>query len=228
MTTIDPAATLPEPGAPTSPRVPTLALVAAAALAAVLLAWANNHYVMTPEVYRAMLGDRLDPEQVDGLMQATDGMRAWGYAMAAVGIVVRVAVVALAVQLVGLVLAVELRFAAAFRAATLAVFGLLYGDLMRIVWLARLDGGIDATALSVTPGSVAHLLMDAPAIPTLWYGLASQLNPWELIWATVLFLGLRETGRVEAGRAVALVSIVWGGLAAFTAGLSVFMARMGG
>jgi hypothetical protein len=208
-------------------RVPTRYLFLLAVVASVALTWATNEFVMTRTVIHNLLGSQLDASQIDQNFDVTRGYTVWGYLLLPLVLWARIALVALFVQMVGLLATAELPFRGAFRAATWAFFGLLYGNVVRVVWLLRLgEGNIDAAALNVTPGSLAHFLMPAQESPSLVYNLASLLNPWELIWALILFFALRATGRIRTAGAAGLVAVVWTLLALFQIGVVAFMAGL--
>ena len=207
------------------PRVPTRHLFLIVVLASLAVAWATNEFVMTRGVYHNLLRSQLDALRIDQNFDLTRRYAVWGYVLMPLVLWARIALVALFVQMIGLVALIEIPFRELFRAATWAFYGVIYGNVIGVLWLVRVgEANIDAAAMNVTPGSLAHFFMPAQESPSLLYGLASQLNPWELIWALILFIALRATRRIGTAGAAILVGVVWTMFALFQIGLATFLA----
>lgn len=210
------------------PLLRTWHLFVALALAAVLLAWLNNELVMTREVYHTLLGKQLDRDRIDAHFDLMQQMSTWGYLAIPVVLWLRIALVALTVQMVALLGMVEIPFRTLFRAACFALIGLLYGIALRLIWLARQGPeAITERTLSMAPGSVAALVLDPEAAGSLTYILLSMLNVGELVWAGILVVCIVRTGKTGWTGATVVTVAAWtllaflqGGIAAYLAGVS--------
>jgi hypothetical protein len=216
------------PAAAPKPALRTWHLFALLSLAGIALAWANNEFVMTREVYHNVMGKQLDRDRIDAHFSLMQQMAAWGYAAVPLVLWVRIALVALTVQMLALLALKEIPFRQLFRAASWAFCGILYGTVVRVLWLVRLGPGeITEQTLAVTPGSVAALLMEPGQAGSLSYTLLSLLNGSELVWAAILAVCLVRGARVGKAGAVGLVACTWlllallqGGLAAYLSGVA--------
>lgn len=217
------------PPAAASPRPAfrTWQLYLALLAATLAVAWAAQAWVMTDDVYRGLLADRLDAARVDeALARRADG-RAWGLALVPLLLWARLAFVALSAQLVLLLLVLDVPFGRLFRAAAWAYAALLCGQAARWAWLARLGtDGITREALGVTPGSLAAALLD-PSAPAGLYQLFSMLSVWEAAWCAVFALGLRRAGQIAPATAAGVAAAVWMLLAVLKLSVTLYVLRMG-
>jgi len=192
------------------------------------LSWVTNEFVLTSAVYHRLFDAQLETTRIDQNLDITRRYALWGYLLLPLVLWVRLAFVALSLQMVALLALIELPFRDLFRATVLAFFALIYGNAIRVLWLLRLgEDQLDAAQLNVVPGSLAHFLLSPQESPSLVYGLTSLLNPWELIWATVLILALRATDRIAGGRAALLVGAVWSMFALLQVGVGAFLTGIG-
>lgn len=206
------------------PALRTWHLFAAVSLVAVLLAWLNNEVVMTRDVYHTVLGSQMDADRIDAQFDLMRRMSLWGYAAVPLVIWLRVALVALTVQMVGLLFMTEIPFRQVFRAASWAFVGILYGTALRVGWLARLGPeGITEATLTTVPDSLASLLLEPEQVGSLAHVFMSMLNLGELVWAGVLVLCLTRTKRVGTMAAVGLVVGTWMLLALLQGGISAYL-----
>lgn len=220
--------TAPQTPPDAQPVLRTWHLFLALALAAMLLSWLNNELVMTREVYHTLLGKQLDRDRIDAHFDLMQQMSKWGYLAIPLVLWLRIALVALTVQMVGLLGMVEIPFRSLFRAACWALTGLLYGIALRLIWLTRQGAeAITERTLAMTPGSVAAFVLDADQAGSLTYILLSMLNVGELVWAGILVFCLVRTGRTGWAGATAVTLAAWtllaflqGGVAAYLVGVS--------
>lgn len=208
-------------------RVPTWQIFALLAATAGVLAWVNNTLVMTPDVYRHLLGDQLEKHRIDEQVAAIRRFAVWGYATIPIQVAVRVGVTALLVQMFCLLGMIELPFRYAFRAAALAFIANLYGSAVQLLWIAQRDPStVDAATLLVVPDSLSAVFSSAGGS---WLPLLlNHLSLSQALWAVLLFLGLVGTKRLRRWQAAAVVAGVWGSgtLVRFAVGL--YVQRLGG
>jgi hypothetical protein len=145
-----------------------------------------------------------------------------GYLLAPVGLAIRVGVVALLVQGVGMLLEPELRLGAAFTAALAGGFATLYGTWMTLLWLWRAGpDGISFNVLGVVPASLAGWLMAPEASRTVLYRTAAEVSLASACWIVLVGLALQTQSRCTWRSGLAVAACTWLGLAASRTALSV-------
>ena len=156
--------------------------------------------------------------------------RQWvGYLVSPVALGVRLLLAALVIQGVGMVLADELRFGVAFRAAAAGGFASVYGSWMNLLWIWR--GGASNLSLEVVgvaPGSVAGFFMPPEASREILYRLAAELSFASWLWMMFVALIIRADPR-HTGRSALLVgATAWAVLAAARTGLHAMLVGIAG
>lgn len=190
-------------------EVPTWQLFVLLVLISGALAWLNNTFVMTPEVYRVVLGEQLTSSGLDQRIDALRQFQVAGYVAIPLAVWIRIALTTLVVQMLCLLGMVDIPFRQLFRVSAIALLGPLAGSLNRIVWIVRQDV-VDASVLGVMPGSLASYVL-APSAGDSWtYTLLSQVSVFHVAWVGLMILGLVGTKRVGAGGAALVVGGAWG------------------
>ena len=165
---------------------------------------------MTRQVYHRLVGDQFDTSQIDTQYNAMQAMRVWGYLLVPVRVAVRVALVALVIQMVCLVGAVEIRFRTLFRLSAITYLATLHASLVQILWIARQSsGGVGKSDLAVVPDSLAALLMAPGAEPTWLYLLLSRASLAGILWVMLLYLGLSATKPLRRAGVAAATAGTW-------------------
>ena len=209
-------------------RLRTWQLFGLLVVASAVLAWAENEFVMTPEVYRNILGSQLDAERIDAQIDMMSRFRGWGYLTVPVMLWLRLAFVALLVQMFCLLGTIEIQFVRLFPIAAIAFVADLLGSANRLVWLVRQGpSAIDAATLGVMPGSIAGFFLQRPQGASGLYTLLSQVNMFELGWAGLMVLGLTGTRRVGTAGAVLVTGGVWALVTFLRFAVALFMQYMG-
>lgn len=210
-------------------RLRTWQLFGLLVVASAVLAWAENEFVMTPEVYRNILGSQLDAERIDAQIDMMNRFRGWSYLSIPVMLWLRLAFIALLVQMFCLLGTIEIQFVRLFRIAAIAFVADLVGSANRLVWLARqAPSAIDTATLGVMPGSIAGFFLERPQGASGFYTLLSQVNMFELGWVGLMVLGLTGTRRVGTTGAVLVAGGVWALVTFLQFAVALFMQHMGG
>lgn len=212
----------------TTPRLRTWQLFGVLIVASAMLAWAEDKLVMTPEVYHNIFGSQLEAERIDSQIDTLSRFRGLGYLAIPVMLWVRVAFVALLVQMFCLLGTIEIRFGRLFRIAAVAFVADLVGSANRLVWLVRQDpSAIDAATLGVMPGSLAAFLLEPPHSASGLYTVLSRVSVFELGWIGLMVLGLTGTKRVGAAGAVLVAGGVWGLVTFLQFAVATYMQHVG-
>jgi hypothetical protein len=213
------------PQAAQGPRIRTWHLFAALVAASAVLMWVNKEFVMTREVYHAILGEQLEARRIDEQFDMLKQSAQWGYVFVPLITWVRLALVALLLQLFLLLFLAEVPLGKLFRAAAWAFPAMLYGMAVRMVMLMRLDpAAITKEQLSRMPGSVADMVPSLSEPGTPLYSLLSLVSFWEALWCGILFYALRKGAPKVSGLvAGAAVAGVWLVIVLFQWGITLYL-----
>ncbi len=197
-------------------------------VASAVLSWAENEFVMTPKVYHNILGSQLDAERIDAQIDMLSRFRGWGYLAIPVTLWLRVAFIALLVQMFCLLGTIEIQFGRLFRIAAVAFIADLVGSANRLVWLVRQGpSAIDAATLGVMPGSIAAIFWEPPQGASGFYTALSQVNMFELGWVGLMVMGLTGTRRVWSAGAVLVAGGVWALVTFLQFAVAMYMQHLG-
>jgi hypothetical protein len=189
--------------------VPTWQLFVLLVLISGALAWLNNTFVMTPEVYRVVLGEQLTASGLDERIDQLSRFEVSGYVATPLVVWIRIALTTLIVQMFCLLGMVDIPFRQLFRVTAIGLFAPLAGSLNRVVWIVRQEF-VDTSVLRVMPGSLASYVL-APSAGDSWiYTLLSQVSVFHVAWFGLMILGLVGTKRVGAGGAALAIGGAWG------------------
>lgn len=197
-------------------------LVAASAVTTVV----SNRSLLTAQVLTQVLPARAN---VDPIMAMIHRIQFVSVVASPVVWGGRLLFLALLVQLMCLLDSVELPFAQAFRAVTVASYASVLAAATRLGFLLFAVGvaHIDAHALQIVPTSVASLVM-APDDPRrLLYECLSRVSLWELAWVGLLAAMLTTSARVPRRQAALIAAMTWGLTAAAGIGLAVLTGAAG-
>jgi hypothetical protein len=173
--------------------------------AANLVATASmNTWVLTDDVYRALLGGA--NARSDALIAMTRGWELLGYGLGPVVLFGRVAGASLLVQLVLLLLGRRLALARIFRAGLWAQTSLLAGTLAQLVLLASTPAaGRTPERLRDVPGTALTLLPDPESVGPGLTLLLERLTVFDIGWIALFVLALEH--RKEAPALQSLVAV---------------------
>lgn len=206
---------------------PTWVLFVVAVGISLLLTWVSSELILTEEAYRSVLDERLTASRVEDIYSFNRRFRVLGYIVAPLVVLVRIAFVALLLQMALLLGGIEIRFKGVFRAATIGFFAILYGDVARwlVLWLKDAST-LTPADLSYVPGAASNV-MDPAAIETPLYQLFSLVNVFELLWCVVVVYQLRKMTKMSIGGTVAATLSVWGMVTLFRWGIALFTMKLG-
>ena len=194
-------------------------------LVSAAIAWINNEFVMTSEVYRDLLSEQSSDSSVDRQIESITTVRSWSYLAIPVLVWTRIALIALVVQMFCLLGMVDITFRQLFRVAAIAFFATLAGSLNRIVWIVR-QNVVDASTLSASPGSLAAIALPHSASDSWSYVLLSQVSFFHLVWAALMVVGLVSTKRIGVAGAVAVTSGAWGLVTGLRMSLALYLQHL--
>ncbi|MFC1639557.1 hypothetical protein ACFL3B_02185 [Gemmatimonadota bacterium] len=192
-----------------------------------MLVWANNEFVMTKEIFRALAGNTQNSFRVDMQYETVRRMNDWGYVFAPVQTTLRIGFVALIVQMTCLLGGKEIPFGRIFRISAIAFGATLFGSLLQIFWIVRQPvTAITQASLGIVPDSMAAWLSTTSAAPSLLYLLLSRVSITSLLWMLLLYWGLLETNRLRWFGAATATAVTWCIANAVQIGASLFVREL--
>lgn len=217
----------PGPTIPLQESVKTIYLFGMLALISVVLAWANNEFVMTKDVLLALAGNPQNTIQVDMQYETVRHMASWGYVMAPVQTAFRVGFVALIVQMICLLGGKEIHYGRLFRISTIAFGAVLFGSLLQIFWIARQPAtAVTQASLGIVPDSLAAWFGTTGTAPSLLHLILSRISITSLLWGLLLYWGLRETRLLRFVGAATVTVGTWCVASAVQIGTSLFVREL--
>ena len=202
-------------------------LFALLAVASIGLAWVNNEFVITKEVFRTLAGNPGNSAQADAQYEAVQSIRIWGYVMAPLQTAFRIGLIAMVVQVVCLIGGVEIKFATLFRIASVAFGAVLFGSVLQILWIVKLPATANTrAALGIVPDSVAAWVGLASDTPTFLYLVLSRVSFTSLLWMLLVYWGLSETKKLRPGGAATVTTATWLIVSTLQVGTTLFMREL--
>jgi hypothetical protein len=175
-----------------------------------VLAWANNEFVMTKEVLLALAGDPQNTAQVELQYETVQRMQVWGYVMAPFQTAFRIGLVGLVVQLMCLLGGIDIGFRKVFRISSVAFGAQLFGSFLQVIWIVRQPTtAITRASLGIVPDSLAAWFGTANEAPSLLYLVLSRASITSMMWMLLLYWGLRETNQIRPVGAAAATIGTW-------------------
>lgn len=190
-------------------RLKTTYLFLAVSAATIAVTWYFNTFVMTREVYHTLLGDQMGAERVDQFFNLLRQRTYWSHGLIPLVVLVRVGFVALMLQLVLLLMAIEAPLARLFRCALWAFGVLLVEAAARALSLSFMSAAqINQTVLSTNPVSLGYWVLSSRESSELAIALA-PLTLTEAAWLVILIVLLAETARLRMKAAAIAATSVW-------------------
>lgn len=204
--------------------LPGWALILVVSSFQLALVWSSNQVLLTLEMTAAVLGEQMDPAQIERMFTLAKRYEWLGYATVLPALLLRVTIVAACLQLAMLLFEeVQVRFAAVFRITLIANLMVMCESMVYVGWLSLLDSSERvARAGAGNPFSLA-VLFD-PARQPLLHQLAEFASLGQAIWlGTIVLLLSAETPR-PAGSVAVTCTLVWATISAtqFTAAQLLF------
>ncbi len=194
----------------TSHGLSTLQLFGLLTILSLMLAWANNEFVMTREVLLALAGGPQNAVQLDKQYEIVQRMQVWGYAMAPLQTLVRIGLAALVIQLMCLLGGADIGFRKIFRISTVAFGALLFGSFLQVVWIVRQpSAAITRASLGIVPDSLAAWFGTVNEAPSFFYLALNRVSITSLLWTMLIYWGLRETRQLRPMGAAIVTAATW-------------------
>jgi hypothetical protein len=179
-------------------------------LAAVLInTWILQEVVMTREVYHTLMSERLESYRIDEMYIILKRLSVWNYVLMPLVTLVRLALVALILQLPLVLKFIDIPFDRIFRVALLGFTAMLALSLTHTgVLIHSLSDGPDREVFEILPLSLATLA-DTAAMPKPFAGFLNSLNLFELAWCALVSWGLTLETRLSRSDAAVLTGVIW-------------------
>ena len=187
----------------------------------------TNERVLAPEVMAGVAsrtpGVEMSVTQLDQLRR----QGRWAYLLLPALLAIRVAVVALALQLFSMLMAHPLPYREAFRAGLLGFGAVIYGTFVRMLRLDLLPSGtLTREELAVVPDSLAVVILGAGERVTVLSAALGLLSLHDAFWIVVVSAYLHAFTGLERRVAIAIAVSGWLTVALARLGAQAFMIGM--
>ena len=189
----------------------------------------TNERVLTPEAMAGLV-DRTTGVEMS--VTRLDEMRRRGrlmYPLLPLLLLIRVAVVALTLQLFSMLMAHPLPYREAFRAGLWGFAAVIYGTFVRMLRLDLLpSGALTREELAVVPDSIAVLILGSDGSVTVLTAALSLLSLHDAFWIAIVSAYLHASTGLDRGVAIAIALSGWTATALARLGAQAFMIGMFG
>lgn len=176
-----------------------------------ILAWFQQEYVMTREVYHNLLSDQLEILRINQQIELMERLNVWGYFLLPLLMLLKYSLLSLLLQLPLMFNFIEIPFKKIFRVVILASASSIALTATHLVWLFSLSvNQINETALKVTPLSLSNLI-DISRYPDSSISLLNMFNIFEIGWLILIFMGFNSISNEKLKKIdVALLAVgIW-------------------
>jgi hypothetical protein len=186
-----------------------------------------NKFVLTRDVYYSLLSSRMEISRIDDYFNFINKFKIWGYLFTPLLLWLKISVVALLIQLPLMVKFIEIPFKQIFRIVAWANVSMIILAIAQIIYLLNIPASqFSQNTLSFIPLSLMNLINNLHFTAAA-KGFINSINVFELIWLSIIYKGLSNTGKLEKIDSAILASGVWIGIAIFNFALLTYLNKMG-
>lgn len=184
----------------------------------------TNERVLTPDVMAGVVGRTSGVEMSVAQLDQLHRQGRWAYLLLPALLAIRVAVVALALQLFSMLMAHALPYREAFRAGLWGFGAVIYGTFVRMLRLDLLPAGaLTREELAVVPDSLAVFISGAGERATVLSAALGVLSLHDAFWIGIVTAYLHALAGLGRGTAFAVALGAWLTTALARLGAQAFM-----
>ncbi len=184
----------------------------------------TNERVLAPDVMAGVVERTVGVELSVAQLDQMSRQGRWAYPLLPVLLAIRVGVVALALQLVSMLMAHALPYREAFRAGLWGYGAVAYGAFVRMLRLDLLPAGtLTRAELTVVPDSLAAVFSGVGAEVTVLSASMSVLSLHDAFWIAIITVYLTTLAGFGRRRALAIALGAWCVTAVARVGAQIFM-----
>ena len=170
----------------------------------------TNERVLTPEAMAGLLDRTTGVEMSATQLDQIGRRQRWGYPLLPVLLVIRVAAVALSLQLFSMLVAHPLPYREAFRASLWGFMAVIYGNFVRMLRLDLIPlQSVTRADLGVVPDSLAALTMGSVESVTVLYATLSVLSLHDAFWIAIVVAHLHAFAGLGRRAAIGIAVSAW-------------------
>ena len=191
----------------------------------ILFIW--NKFILTRDVYYSLLSKRMEISRIDDYFNMINKFRIWGYLFTPLLLWFKISFVALLIQLPLMIKFIEIPFKQIFRIVAWANISMVILALVQIIYLLNIQASqFKENTLSFIPLSLINLFNNLHFTAAA-KGVINSINVFELIWLSIIYKGLSNTGKLEKIDSAILASGVWVGIAIFDFAFLTYLNKIG-
>ena len=174
-----------------------------------LLAFMASQFIFTREYYYTIFSDQIELTRIDKYVDIINRFSFWSMVLLPLFLLIRYLFVAFILQIPLLIRYIEISFKYIFRWVMFASIALMLGQVTHFlnIYLTPAEN-ISSLLYKIQPLSLAATInpeeYDSNSIVIL-----NQFNIFDLLWGSVLYLGLSKTGKIKKLDTFLLILCVW-------------------
>lgn len=193
-----------------------------------MITWYFQTYVLTKEAYRAIWAEQLDVQRIDDLFEYYRHISIWGYVVMPFMTWVKIAFIALLLQMPLVFRFIDVSFQHLFRIAALASFMMVAQQAVSMAHVSNIDAAVlQSSDLSYVPLSLVNLIGISNETPAA-YAFFSHFNLFEAGWLYLIYQGLVTTSQLKKMDALLVLLVVWVLLSVLQWAIVLYATRMTG
>ena len=174
-----------------------------------LLAFMASQFIFTREYYYTIFSDQIESTRIDKYVDIINRFSFWSMVLLPLFLLIRYLFVAFILQIPLLIRYIEISFKYIFRWVMFASIALMLGQVTHFlnIYLTPAEN-ISSLLYKIQPLSLAATInpeeYDSNSIVIL-----NHFNIFDLLWGSVLYLGLSKTGKIKKLDTFLLILCVW-------------------
>lgn len=190
----------------------------------ILVLWDN--FVMTKEIYHALLSSKLESYQIDNYYVLIQHYSIYNYLFIPVLLILRAVTVTMLIQLFFLFSLQNLKFKEVFKITLLGIGILLIGSLIKIGWLVTIPKEqLTQKMLHIMPLSLSNLI-DVTKQDNIMIGVLNSINIFELIWLLTIGILIKLVFEIKFAKSILISFSVWSLIFLFQLGLELYFFKV--
>ena len=174
-----------------------------------LIAFLASEFIFTREFYHTIFSDQLELTRIDKYVDIVKRFSFWSLLLLPLFLLIKYLFVALILQIPLLIRYIEISFKYIFRWVMFATISLTAGQIIYFIRLYFTAAeNISASRFKIQPLSLAAMINPEEYTSTS-ITVLNQFNLFDILWGTIIYIGLLKSGKIKKIDAFFLVLCVW-------------------
>jgi len=174
-----------------------------------LIAFLASQFIFTRDFYYTIFSDTMELSRIDKYVDFIDRFSFWSLLFLPLFLFIKFSVVALILQIPLLFRYIEISFKYLFRWVMFASLALTLGQVIHFlnIYLTAAKN-VYASLFKILPLSLATLINPEEYSSNAIF-ILNQFNIFDMLWSTILYIGLTKTGKINKMDTIILILCIW-------------------